>query len=194
MKCIKHKIKINMWLLRKGFYLILLCLSLQSCAPLFSDWTKPEFNDRNFKKIAVVGILDNLEARIAFEKSAVERLKKDGVNAVEGISVCPANMSEEYQKKENLLKLVQDNSLDGVITMALVDTSESTLYQPGDDYTYVSGVGRFENYYYTRYSTIYTPGYYVKFKSYVIEAVLTISRENCMLKRKRSSGAGNLLW
>ena len=145
---------------------------LVACSPkLSSDWTKDGYQGHSFKKIAVVGISDNLKARISFEDRAVDLFKKKGVNAVAGINVFPPNMSEEDQKPKNLIKIIERHQLDGVITMSLVDSEESERYRPGESYTYPSGYYRFGRYYVRTYNTVRTPGYYESTKSYLIEAI-----------------------
>ena len=148
-------------------------LAFIGCSPkLGADWLKDGYAVRSYKKIAVVGISDNLEARKAFEKTAVDYFVKKGINAVEGTEVFRVGMTELEQKEENLIKLIQNNQLDGVITMSLVDSEESKKYQPGDTYDVPAGYYRVGKYLVRRYATIRTPGYYVPSKSYLIEAVL----------------------
>ena len=146
---------------------------LYSCAPkLTTDWTKEGYSKRSFQKVAVVGISENLQARMTFERTAVAQFKKEGVNAVEGISIFPPKMTEQERQPENLVKIIKENQLDGVITMSLISEEEGSRYQPGEDYVIPAGYARFGRYYVRRYARVRTPGYYEETKNYLIEAVL----------------------
>ncbi len=143
------------------------------CSPRLSvDWTKENFSGVSFGKIVIVGISENLEARKKFESKTVELLKKKGMGAFEGITIFPPNMTEEELKPENLIKIIQENNVDAVITMSLVDTKESVRYEAGENVVVPSGYYRYGNFAFQRYQTIHTPGYFVDSKSYLIEAVL----------------------
>lgn len=167
----KHKSGLKIGLI----VLLTLCvaISFSGCSPrLSSSWSQQGYTGSSFDKVAVVGISKNLAARMEFENSAVSYLKKKGINAVAGLQVFPANMTEEDQRPENLIRLIKKHQLDGVITMSLVDTAEVTRYEPGEDYFIGLGYRRFGDYYIRQYTTIRTPGYYVPSRSYLIEAVI----------------------
>ncbi|MGD1959379.1 MAG: hypothetical protein ACFB2Y_11020 [Fulvivirga sp.] len=157
----------------KTSHIFILSILIGACSPqLSTDWTKEGYSGHSFKKIAVVGISDNLRARMSFEDTAIEIFKKKGVNAVQGINIFPPNMSKEDQAPENLIKIIKRHQLDGVITMSLIDSDESKRYQQGESHTYPTGYYRFGRYYYRTFHTVRTPGYYVSTKSYLIESVL----------------------
>lgn len=115
---------------------------------------------------------ENLSIRTKFESTAVQLFKKEGVNAVEGITVFPPKMTEAQKQPKNLIKIIEENNLDGVITMSLVSSEEGTRYRPGEDYIIPAGYSRFGKYYVQRYARIQTPDYYEPTKSYLIEAIL----------------------
>ncbi len=158
---------------KAAFLLSISFLFLTSCSSkLSSSWTDDGYKGEAFSKIAVVGISNDLNARLVFEESAVALLKDKGVQAINGIEVFPAKMSEEEQKPANLIKLIKENNVDAVITMSLVDTREATRYEPGESYNVPAGYYRLGKYVYRRYITVHEPGYYVPTQSYLIEAVL----------------------
>ncbi len=153
---------------------ILFTLSLQqACGPtkMGSTWTKEAYQDRGYSKIAIIGIGKDLTARNTFEKDAVALLKEQGINAVEGILMFPPGGAEEIRTAEDYIKIIKENNLDGVITMALVDSKEADRYKPGET-LYVPSYYRVGEYIVRGYQTFNTPGYYTTEKSYLIEAVL----------------------
>ena len=166
--------------MRKKFFKTLLGLSLlfvfslqQACgtAKMGSTWTKENYKDRTYAKIAVIGIGKDLTARNTFEKDAVALLKEQGINAVEGILMFPPGGTEEIRTAEDYIKIIKENNLDGVITMALINSKETDRYKPGET-LYVPSYYRVGEYIVRGYQTFNTPGYYTTEKSYLIEAVL----------------------
>ena len=155
----------------KNFIYLLVVLLFLGCSPkLSSSWTKPEYTKRSFTKIAIVGISQNMKARTAFERTAADLLKDQGISVVEGVTVFPPNMNSK--NKEGLIAKIKENKLDGIITMSLIDSNESQRYQPGELQDVDLGYYRVGKYLVRRYTAIETPGYYVPSKSYLIEAVL----------------------
>lgn len=146
---------------------------IHSCgsSKMDSTWVKESYTERSYSKIAVVGIGKDLTARNTFEEDAVRLLKEQGINAVAGINMFPPSGTEEIRTAKDYIRIIQENDLEGVITMALVDSKESERYQPGQtlyspSYYYVG------EYIVRGYQRFETPGYYTTEKSYLIEAVL----------------------
>ena len=100
-----------------------------SCSPdLTVTWTDKKYEPRSYSKMAVVGTGKDLKARIEFEESAVELLRKEGINVIAGIDVFPDKMMEDEKRIENTIKIIRENNLDGVLTMSLVDTQETARF------------------------------------------------------------------
>lgn len=140
-------------------------------AKMSSTWTKDNYEDRTYSKLAVVGIGKDLTARTTFEKDAVDLLKEQGINAIEGIEMFSPGGTEEIRTAEDYIKIIEENKLDGVITIALVDAKETDRYKPGET-QYVPSYYRVGEYIVRGYRTFDTPGYYITEKSYLIEAIL----------------------
>ncbi|TAI47321.1 hypothetical protein [Flagellimonas allohymeniacidonis] len=136
-----------------------------------STWIKESYSDRQYAKIAVVGVGKDLSARNTFEQDAVELLRAQGINAVVGIHMFPPGGKVEIRGPKDYIKIIKENNLDGVLTMALVDSNEKERYQPGET-VYIPSYYRVGKYIYRGYRTYSAPGYYTNAKSYLIEAVL----------------------
>jgi len=161
------------------FVLSIVSLLIVSCAPkLSSSFVKEGYTDNKYAKIAVVGISNELSNRLAFEKEAVKLFKENGINAIEGNTVFPKSMKASAEDTSQLIKVIKDNNLDGVITMSLVDTKDSNRYVPGSTYDVPAGYYRVGRYIGRRYVTVNEPGYYEPTKSYVIEAILYNTKGN----------------
>ncbi|MEM7380147.1 MAG: hypothetical protein AAF361_02995 [Bacteroidota bacterium] len=158
------------------------------CGPvkMSSTWTKDGYNERSYGKLAVVGMSKDLKSRNIFEGDVVALLKENGINAVEGISMFPPGSGENLKAKD-YIRIIKENNLDGVITMALIDSKESERYQPGET-LYVPSYYRVGRYIARGYNVYNTPGYYTPTKTYLIEAVLY------NVKGELSEGKETMVW
>lgn len=173
----------------KNISTLFILILMISCSPkLAVDWTRDGYSDRSFTKLAVVGVGDDLKARVAFEERAVELFRKKGINAVVGVDIFHPNMSEEEQTTENYLKLIREHNLDGVLTMTLIDTKEAVGYEGGEKYVVPAGYSWYGNFAVQRYAMVSAPGYFTSSKSYLIEAVLH------NLKGELFDGKETLVW
>lgn len=136
-----------------------------------STWTKGDYVDRKYDKLVVIGIGKNLAARSTFERDAVKLLREIGVNAVEGGSVFPPGLAQDQSAAKEYIEIIKRNGIDGVLTMALVDSNESERYQPGET-QFVPSYYRFGRYIVRRQLIVETPGYYQTTRTYLIESVL----------------------
>ncbi len=165
-----------------AFYLSILIgiiLIFQSCAPkLGSSWIKPNYQGKAYKKLVVIGIGDDLNARLLFENNAVQLLNDNGVNAIPGISIFPHSQTLKEENDIEIIEILKKNNVDGVITMSLINENQSQQHIPGKIYAVPTGYTRFGNYYYRTYRYIREEGYYVDQNSYLIEAILYDLKEN----------------
>ena len=157
----------------KKYLLLIPTILLISCSPhLTVAWQKQDFKGDHFEKLVIVAIHQNLEIRNAFETSAVRLLRNEGIKAFHGVDFFPPTLDPKLHSAESLRKIVEDNKIDGIITMSLIDHDESQQYVQGAVYSVPPYYDPYGGYVYNRYNTVYTPGYYVDHDSYVIEAAL----------------------
>ncbi|WP_298501623.1 hypothetical protein [uncultured Maribacter sp.] len=165
--------------MKKQFFKTMMSLSiclvvsfLLGCGPakMSSTWTKDTYKEKKYSKIAIIGISNDLLAKNTFEQDAVKLLKKQGINAVEGIKMFPLG-ADKNKTAEDYIKIIKENNLDGVITMALIDSKEKDRYVPGEA-LHIPTYYRVGKYIVRSYQTIDTPGYYTTSKSFLIEAIL----------------------
>ena len=159
--------------LQQPIILLLMVISFMSCSPkLSNEWKSEEFESKFYKKVAVVGIGATLEARKNFEKIAVERLQKKGINAFEGIEIFPADMSEEDKTPENLLRIIHENNVDAVIAMKLISKKEDVEITGGQNDIVRDRIYNFGYYTVQQYQIEKQPVKYNSSFSYVVEAIL----------------------
>ena len=162
-----------------------------SCMGAYTDisgtWTKPGYKAKKYNKILVVGISDEIVKRNTVETAFVNELGKDKIKSStsnELVDFSKLGMNEEGKidsvQIEELKKKVNEAGYDGAIVISLLDIQEKTDYVPGQTYYnphYYSyyrpyAYRGFYNYYYTTYSVVTRPGYYVNKKSIYIETRL----------------------
>ena len=157
----------------KKYLLLIPLILLISCSPsLTVAWQEPDFKGDHFEKLVVVAIHRNLEVRDAFETSAVRLLKNKGIRAYHGVDFFPPTLDPSLHSAESLRKIVEENEIDGIITMSLIEHGQSQQYVQGAVYNAPPYYDPYGGYVYNRYNTVYTPGYYVDHETYLIEAVL----------------------
>ncbi|MEZ5344211.1 MAG: hypothetical protein R2681_01535 [Pyrinomonadaceae bacterium] len=137
-----------------------------------AEWIHPEFTNRSFSKIMVVAVGDDAEAVDLFESLAVKQLRKKGINAVTAGSVFSGRPREEIIESDELIAILTENKIEGVVTMRLINTIESVTYVPGRIYSVGVGKKAFGIYWISGYKTESEPGTFVLSKSYIIEANL----------------------
>ncbi len=157
----------------KSTLILILVASLYSCSPQLSAvWQKPDYNGEKYDKLVVVAITNNLENREIAEDAMVKQFRIKGITAYRGRDYFTPDMNVNLQSKESLRKVIDDNSIDGVITISLIDESEIKQYVQGETYVVPDYYYPYGYYTYQRYSTVSTPGYFVTSKKYVVEGVL----------------------
>ena len=137
-----------------------------------AEWIHPEYKNRSFSKIMVVAVNEDNEAVELFESLAVKQLRKNGINAVTGSSVFSGRSRDEIIEPAELITIIRNNKVEGVITMRLVKTVESVRYVPGRIYSVGVGNKVFGIYWITHYETMSEPGKFESSTSYIIEANL----------------------
>ncbi len=159
---------------------MLLTLFVVSCGSnteLVGKWT-PEATSTNipFKKVFVVGITQNLEARQSFENKVKQVFATRGVEAIASLDHVNPNASMDTTARKNaILAKMRELGCDAVLTMALLDEKSETRYVQGTSTYPTMGMyggyyGGFGGYYGYRYGGVYSPGYYTEDKTYFIEA------------------------
>lgn len=159
--------------------LLMLIFGGCSSSKITSSW-----NDKNniqgpvkFNKIIVVGLFNdnNKSLRRQMEEQLAVQLRNEGFNAVTSVSVYGPK-SFENVSEEDALKMVNDNGIDGVITIGLVDKTKEKNYVPNNNYWapgyYRPYAFRWGYYYRPYYVPGFNQGHYETNTNYVFETNL----------------------
>jgi hypothetical protein len=92
-----------------------------------ASWVRPDYKPKKFNKVLVISDVKVITRRQRVEKTVAERLKKNGINAIPGITVItPGEPGEKKPGKENFIKKMKDMNFDGVILIKLVAVKDDS--------------------------------------------------------------------
>ncbi|AKD02411.1 hypothetical protein POKO110462_10575 [Pontibacter korlensis] len=171
-------------------------VAVHGCASstrITGTWKNPEVGSRNYEKVVIAALTDNVRARQTVETDMQAQLQQRGVEAVRSIDMFPPTVSSKGGPDVNqLLEKVQSQGYDAILTVALLDEETETRYVPGNygytPMTRYGWYGRFRGYYNYWYPTVYDPGYYTEEKVYFLETNLyDASSENLLWSAQSQS-------
>jgi len=170
------------------FYFVLAVLFV-SCKPsqrLMTSWVNPERPNKKYTTVFVAALIQNNPVKYALEADLGAAAKARGFNVVKGYEIFPPNFNKENMRDRDLaLKLIRDRGCDVILSIAVIDQTSETYYQPGAvsvsvGYAPYGGYGPYGHYgaygtgfygYYNYWQpTLYSPGYWQTDKTYFIEA------------------------
>jgi hypothetical protein len=133
-----------------------------------------EYPDKSFdfEKIGIIGISKNATVRKAVENHIDVLLTEQGFNTVGGFAFLPPQATEENLTIEVLLKLLETEKVDAVLTVSLLRTQDSKQYVSGSYYYYPWTEVPFNDYYGQMSNYLYSPGYTIESRSYFLESNL----------------------
>ncbi|MCH8959754.1 MAG: hypothetical protein IH820_00100 [Bacteroidetes bacterium] len=153
-------------------YAVLLSLTLivfsacgsSSTTRITGSWAKAENQAKQFNRIMILGLSDNVPARAQAEQAIAGRLTQEGFRTLEGITLISPQALKDYKgDREKAKAFLEEHGIDAVIVISVRDVKEEERYIPGTAmYTPMSYgyYGGFYSYWYSSYDRVYTPGYY----------------------------------
>ena len=169
--------------------LVVLTVMLFACGPsqkITTSWVNPDRPAKKYTTVFVAALIQNNPIKYALEADLGAAAKARGFNVVKGYEIFPPNFNKENMRDRDLaLKLIRDRGCDVILSIAVIDQTSETYYQPGAvsmsvGYAPYGGYGPYGHYgaygtgfygYYNYWQpTIYSPGYWQTDKTYFIEA------------------------
>jgi hypothetical protein len=142
-------------------------------------WVNSEkIKGKSFKKIFIVVMTADIEARSVIENDLATEAREKGYQVVKSIDAIPPSLQDpKLPAKEEIMNKVKDSSCDAIFVCAVLKnedaisyTKEKTTHAPNTGVTYYGG--SFFGYYNNYYSTVTTRAYYTKEKTYYIQSNL----------------------
>jgi hypothetical protein len=100
----------------------LLLLGASSHGRIVEQRTAEDYQGPEFRKLIVVGITDDLEARKNFENKFVSHLRGRGIGGVTSYSLVPDLAAEEDE--ERIVREIEAQGIDGAITVRVLGLRE----------------------------------------------------------------------
>lgn len=153
----------------------ILLLSACSTTQITSTWKAPDAKAGTYNKIMVVGIIreSDQSMREGMETHLAGDLKAAGYNAV---CACEeyGPKAFQYLTEEEVIKKLNQQGYDAVLTVVLLDKQKERKYVPGRAVHTPHNVynGRFWGYYRSVYDRIETKGYWEETTNYFWESNL----------------------
>ena len=178
--------KLMLWCIPVAMLLLAGC----SSSRLTTSWVSKDVQGQgsHFNKVLVLGMLSakNRAVKVNMENELATGLKNMGIQAVTATDVYGPKAFRHKSEKQ-VLRMLKNDGVDGVITIAMVDKSSRRQFVPG---YYGAGPGYFWSYY-----SFYSPymwgapygGYYERTTSYSFETNLyDLNNQNKMLYSAQS--------
>lgn len=167
-------IKIHIMKAVGSFFVIVFLIFGCSSTKMLDSWKNTEYTTYHPKKVLILGITDNLTARIRFEQQLKSELNKRGITAIESNNVFKSTFTNSKQTEEDIQREVDrlsDQGFDAILISAVKGVDERITYS-GNMYRTDYYWRRFGHYYYLYQDVYFDPGYYNKYNIYNIEASL----------------------
>src|SRR5690606_6894273 len=157
----------------KKICLLLVPLFFLSCSSIqvVDSWKNEDVLFFKPQKLLVVGITDNLTARMIFEEQLKNEFFKRNINAVVSTKVLDESFTNSERSEEEIQQMsegLSEKGFDAVIISAVKGVDEKNTYYPGY-YTVNYHWTRFGKYYYRYQDIYYNPAYYNAYSIYRVE-------------------------
>jgi hypothetical protein len=93
---------------------------------LVDRWKDPEFQTRQFKKLLIIAITDDVEARKVFENRFVSHLRGKGIEGVTSYSIVADLTKVDELKREEILAVLEERGVDGAISVRVVPLKKTS--------------------------------------------------------------------
>ena len=135
----------------KSLAVLLLIIISAGCGTVSVTTIKPNPQAEKLDRILIIAMTNNYETRTMYEEELSYRLREKGYNMFSSVNV-DKNKKNLYTKEE-ILQLIEDKNVDGVITMRLKDlsTKDSYSYSGG----YMDGAYNQPNYFFNYIDNLY---------------------------------------
>jgi hypothetical protein len=107
-------------------------VALFACQSVNTTVTRPESTQNVLDKVMVMAMTNNYESRQMWEKEMAYRLKTRGRNTITSVGIDPEH--KKFYTKEELIEIVKEHQLNGILTLRLKDIDQKAGYTQSDRY------------------------------------------------------------
>ena len=125
--------------------------AISACSTVSVTKTKPNPSNAKLERILIIAMTNEYESRTMWENELSYRLREKGHHMFSSVNV--DKEKKELYTKEEILALVDEKHVGGVITMRLKDIQTKERYATSD--RYISDMSNNHNYFYNYVDTYY---------------------------------------
>jgi len=136
------------------------------------DWSSSEAYKRNFEKVMIMGLVNQISLRNDIEHEMVDAAHKIGLKAINSVAMFPPELGKPFDDTERVKERLHETGFDGILTVAVIDYTAERYVKPETRYVPLVYYDRFSNYYYRTEALVYKPGYFSLQTRYFLETNL----------------------
>jgi hypothetical protein len=169
-----------------GIVFVLLLINGCATTTHIREWSSSDEFDRNFKKILIMGLVNNVSLRNDIEGEVIHAARKYNMKSINSMSMFPPELGKPFDDTERVRTRLQESEFDGILTIALIDVTAERYIRPERKYVPLVYYNRFGNYYYRTYAQVYKKGYFALESKYFLETNLYELKNGSLLWSGRS--------
>lgn len=124
---------------------------ISSCSTVSVVKTKPNPSDAKLERVLIIAMSNEFDSRSMWEQELSYQLREKGYSMFSSVNV--DKEKKDLYTKEEILALVEDKNIHGVITLRLKDIETVEKYATSD--RYISSMSNNHNYFYNYVDTYY---------------------------------------
>jgi len=147
---------------------------MTSCSTkdIVRDWSSNKDYDRNFDKVLIMGLINQISLRYDVEYEIVDAAHKFGLRPTSSMALLPPELGKPFDDIENVRERLQERGFDAILTVAIIDVTAERYIGPKRKYVPLVYYNRFGNYYYRTHAVVYKNGYFKLESRYFLETNL----------------------
>ena len=132
-------------------YVAIFFLVISNYSTSFAQKSKSKASKAKLDRVLIIGMTNNYESRSMYEQELSYQLRERGYSMFSSVNV--DKDKKELYTKEEILELIDEKNVNGVITMRLVDMTTKEKYTTSD--RYISDMNNNHNYFFNYIDTYY---------------------------------------
>jgi len=132
-------------------FAILSILVISGCSTTSVYVNKPNPSTAKLDRVLIIGLAKQYNTRSMYEQELSYRLREKGYNMFSSVNI--DKEKKDLYTKEEILQLIDEKNIDGVITMRLKDITSKERYSTSD--RYISDQYQQHNYFFNYIDTYY---------------------------------------
>ena len=159
-------------LLSRLSFLFGVVVVIPACASFTTDltYTTPNSPSGPIKKVVVVALTPVVETRTLLENELVFWLRDNGYDATASVKI--SKPRRRLPEESELRSLVDENGMDGVLTVRLMDVEKESRYVSSTETRATSITDTYVYNYLNAWRDVYVPGYYASSSILKVESNL----------------------